>query len=256
MMFRTEFQKEISEKEISDAFKTYTNGQIQIQSYPQDLLSIRPQMLNWMIFLCQNLNFKTETLYRGASIYDLYLSKLSIKEVRAMNLNKMKLITIASLSLSTKLEEINCNFIEFFTNYVLNANANEEGFFFTQKDLTKMEFEILKKVNFKTIQTTSYQFLTLFQKICYNNFNNNMNVFTYLVNTSENLLGNTISDNSYLFKTPYEIALMCIQETFNQLSNMNNAISSVIFNVLFRISKFKCDIFNNEENVKKIHYFN
>ena len=52
-----------------------------------------------------------------------------------MTQEKLNLITIACLSLSTKLEEINCNYITFLNEKVLNSpNSN----IFTNKDLTKM----------------------------------------------------------------------------------------------------------------------
>lgn len=85
---------------------------IQLDNY---LISIetRTNMVNWLKFLCKTLNFNNQTLFRVVSILDQYISKISKKEIEEMTQEKLNLITIACLSLSTKLEEINCNYISF-----------------------------------------------------------------------------------------------------------------------------------------------
>ena len=101
----------------------------------------RTNMINWLVFLCNTLNFTNETLFRTISIFDQYCSKISINEIKEMTQDNLNLITIASLSLSTKLEENNCNFISFLNDKVLNSPERKV---FTNNDLTKMELKILK----------------------------------------------------------------------------------------------------------------
>ena len=118
-MFRSDFQSKKSQKELSETFNTYLNKQKLIQSYPMELISTRTQMVDWLIFLCHNLSFRCETLFRAVSIFDLYIAKVQHEVV--FSIYELKLVAIASLSLATKIEEINCNFVNFLTNNVLNG---------------------------------------------------------------------------------------------------------------------------------------
>ena len=113
---------------------------------------MRPQIINWIIFLCENLNFSIETLFRTLIIFEQYIGKVKNEN---FNQNNFQLITIGSLSLATKIEEINCNYIKFFTDNVLNSQNNKK---YKYKDLIKMEFEILKTLNFKILYSTPINF--------------------------------------------------------------------------------------------------
>ena len=136
-MFRTDFQTKKSQKELSETFSLYLNKQKLIQSYPLEIIPTRSQMIDWLIFLCQNLSFKPETLFRAVSIFDLYISK-SQNEI-IFSIYELKLVVIASLSLATKIEEINCNFVNFLADNVLNGGSE---IVYSSKDLTKKEIEI------------------------------------------------------------------------------------------------------------------
>ncbi len=113
---------------------------------------MRPQIINWIIFLCENLNFSIETLFRTIIIFEQYIGKVKNEN---FNQNNFQLITIGCLSLATKIEEINCNYIKFFTDNVLNSQNNKK---YKYKDLIKMEFEILKTLNFKILYSTPINF--------------------------------------------------------------------------------------------------
>ena len=121
-------------------------------NYKISLTEIRPQIINWIIFLCDNLNFSIQTLFRTVIIFDQYIGKMKMENLNKKNL---QLIAIASLSLGTKIEEINCNYIKFFTDKVLNTPNNNE---YSYKDLSKMEFKILNILNFKTLYSTPLNF--------------------------------------------------------------------------------------------------
>ena len=92
-------------------------------------LETRINMVNWLIFLCNTLNFNDQTLFRCVSIFDQYISKIldNQKEMEEMTQGRLNLITISCLSLATKLEEINCNYIAFLNEKVLNT-PNEKIF--------------------------------------------------------------------------------------------------------------------------------
>ena len=98
-------------------FKQNEPNIIEPIKYPISISEVRPQLINWLIFLCDNFNFSIQTLYRSVIILEQYLSKLNNCNLTQEKLN---LITITSLSLGTKLEEINCNYTSFFTEKILN----------------------------------------------------------------------------------------------------------------------------------------
>ena len=79
----------------------------------------RNNMVKWLLFLCDTLNFNTQTLFRSVIIFDKFISSSNIMYGEDFTQEKLNLITIACLSLGTKLEEINCNYVSFFTEKVL-----------------------------------------------------------------------------------------------------------------------------------------
>ena len=113
-------------------------------------------MVKWLCFLCDTLNFNIQTLLRSVNIFDKFISVSDLFENDDLTQEKMNLITVACLSLGTKLEEINCNYVKFFTDKVLNLPDCQ---IFSIKDLTQMEMTILKKFlrgNLLNPQTSLY----------------------------------------------------------------------------------------------------
>ena len=156
--------------ELRDKYFNFKQNQpsiIEPINYPISLSEVRTQLINWLIFLCDNLNFSIQTLNRSVIIFDQFISK---NQKIVLTQENLKLIAISSLSLGTKLEEINCNYTSFFTEKVLNSPQCE---IYKKSDLTKMEFEILKKLNFKTLYSTAFDFasiyLQLFKMYCNSN---------------------------------------------------------------------------------------
>lgn len=104
---------------LSDLKETFTNlkddeaSPINPSEYIISIDGARANMVNWLSFLCGKLNFSDQTLFRSVSIFDQYISKMTIDEASELDQQYLNLITIACLSLATKLEEINCNYISF-----------------------------------------------------------------------------------------------------------------------------------------------
>lgn len=194
---------------------------------PKDYLfsfETRTNMINWLVFLCNTLNFTNETLFRTISIFDQYCSKISINEIKEMTQDNLNLITIASLSLSTKLEENNCNFISFLNDKVLNSPERKV---FTNNDLTKMELKILKALKYKTIYSTPLNFIEIYLKILFNYLkkNNLLKIPEILSNIrtlSINLIKNNINTDNYLFNSASHFSYLCFIQALNQFSIMNS----------------------------------
>mgnify|MGYP003571453475 FL=1 len=197
----------------------------------------RNNMVKWLVFLCDTLNFNIQTLYRSVIIFDKYISVSNLLEDEELTQEKMNLITIGCLSLGTKLEEINCNYVKFFTDKVLNLPDCQ---IFSIKDLTQMEMLILKKLNFRTLYNTCYDFLQFF-----------LDIFKYLYNPTDFFLENiksyslflmkqNINTNLFLSMTQSDYAFCCLNQAFNQLGQFN--VMTNLKSVLFLLNK------NNENN--------
>ena len=187
-------------------------------------IETRTNMINWLNFLCKTLNFSNQTLFRSVTIFDQYISKISKTEIEGMTQNKLNLITIACLSLATKLEEINCNYISFLNEKVLNSPNKK---LFTNKDLTKMEFHILKVVKYKTIYSTPLDFIDIYLEMfsIYLEKNRDIIIQEILSNIktiSINIMKNNLNKEIYLFNTASHYAYLCSVQALNQVCAMNS----------------------------------
>ena len=184
----------------------------------------RTNMVNWLSFLCNKLNFTDQTLFRSITLFDQYISRIPLSEVMYLNQDKLNLITIACLSLSTKLEEINCNYISFLNEKVLNSPNSQ---IFTNKDLTKMELIILKELKYKSIYSTPLDFIDIYIELFKNvlganNTMMNMQLITDIKILAINLIKNNLNNIMYLTNNASHFAYLCFIQALNQYSTMNS----------------------------------
>ena len=106
-------------KEIFNNLKEEEAKPINPAKYILSIDFARTNMVNWLSFLCNKLNLSEQTLFRSISLFDQYFSRISPEQTINLNQDNLNLITIACLSLSTKLEEINCNYISFLNEKYL-----------------------------------------------------------------------------------------------------------------------------------------
>jgi hypothetical protein len=191
-------------------------------------------MVKWLVFLCDTLKFNLQTLFRSVLIFDIFISRSKICKLENEELTqeKLNLITIACLSLGTKLEEVNCNYVSFFTEKVLNMPNCQ---IFTVKDLTKMELNILKELNFKTLYTTSYDFMLFYIEIFKYFFNPNSLFVQDIKVFAENVMKQNINSNIFLNMSQTDYALACMNQAFMQIGmeNIMNQVRNIlmIFNI-------------------------
>jgi hypothetical protein len=212
--------------DLSDLKETFTNFK-EDEASPKNpseyLISIegaRANMVNWLSFLCSKLNFSDQTLFRSVSIFDEYISKLTIDDASQINQQYLNLIAIACLSLATKLEEINCNYISFLNEKVLNTpNAK----IFTNNDLTNMEFQILKLLQYNTMFSTPLDFLEIYLDIFANAFGtNDSQIISQIKILAINIMKNNINNVMYLSNSSSHFAYLCFIQALNQVSMMNS----------------------------------
>ena len=205
-------------------FKEEEASPINPLEYVISIDEARSNMVNWLSFLCSKLNFTDQTLFRSVSLFDQYIAKMSLAEASNLNQENLNLITIACLSLSTKLEEINCNYISFLNEKVLNSPNSKT---FTNKDLTKMELTILKALKYKTIYSTPFDFIDIYIEIFKNvvDANNSMmnnQLISDIKILSINLMKNNLNNIMYLTNSSSHFAYLCFIQALNQLSMMNS----------------------------------
>ena len=249
--------KSESEKRINEFQSTFLTmkedepNKINLQSNELFENETRNNMVKWLLFLCNTLNFNTQTLFRSVLIFDQFISRSEICKLENGQLTqeKLNLITIASLSLSTKFEEVNCNYVSFFTEKVLNLPNCK---IFTIKDLTKMELVILKQLNFKTLYTTAYDFMLFYIQIFQYFFNPNIILVNNIKIFAENIMKENINTNIFLKMTQTDYALACLSQAFIQIG-MGNIINKVrnilmIFDINNLLKKNKSLKIDNADN--------
>ena len=242
------FNKSESEKRINEFQSTFLSmkedepHKINIKSNELFENDARNNMIKWLVFLCDTLNFNLQTLIRSVLIFDKFISTSEICNLdnEQLTQEKLNLITIACLSLGTKLEEINCNYVSFFTEKVLNLPNCK---IFTVKDLTKMELTILKELNYKTLYTTSYDFIIFYLEVFKFFFNPNYQFTQNLKLLAESIMKQNININIFLNMTQSDYAFACLNQAFNQIG-INNIMIQIrnilmIFNINNLVKKNK-----------------
>ena len=188
--------------EIRDNYNNYKQNEASIIepiNYPISLSEVRPQLINWLIFLCDNLNFSLQTLFRSVIIFDQFISK---NNKVPLNQEKLNLIAISSLSLGTKLEEINCN----YTSEI-----------YKKSDLTKMEFDILKTLNFKTLYSSAVDFSLVYLEIFKLYCNRNYFLCENFRQVNEAHLKNYLLNDMFITMSQSEIAYLVFVNSFNYM---------------------------------------
>ena len=198
-------------------FKQNQPSIIEPINYPISLSEVRTQLINWLIFLCDNLNFSIQSLYRSVIIFDQFISK---NQKIVLTQENLKLIAISSLSLGTKLEEINCNYTSFFTEKVLNSPQCE---IYKKSDLTKMEFEILKKLNFKTLYSTAIDFASIYLQLFKMYSNSNEFLYENFTQVYETQLKSYLLNDMFITMSQSEVAYIAFANSFNYMG-LNNII--------------------------------
>ena len=110
---------------------------------------MRTIAVDWLVLIHYKLfKFQENTLFLAIQIFDRYLSKVYI------NCEKAELLLITSLILASKHNEI--DYVNMQEALELCRNK------FNKEQIIKMEYEILKIINFEILAPTSVEFFTAF----------------------------------------------------------------------------------------------
>jgi hypothetical protein len=153
----------VDKEELSSYFieilndQTINFGYEKIEQY--GIGRLRKKIVEWMLYVSKNLNFKNETVFRCIQLFDSYLSRSVEKISTITDLDSdIQLSAVVCLNLACKLEEINCNYIKFLNENLLDSK-------YTMKQLVAKEIEILRTLKFKLHSSNFYNFNNLFLQI-------------------------------------------------------------------------------------------
>ena len=224
----------LSIKENFDNFKEEELAPINLEDYKISIDDSRSVLISWLSFLCSKLNFTEQSLFRCVSIFDQYISRISKEEAANLDKDYLSLVAIACLSLATKLEEINCNYVKFLNEKVLNSPNSKV---YTIKDLTTMELKILKALKYKTIYSTPLDFIEIYIEIFKSVLGNNRTqvnpqIIAQIKNYSINLVKNNINNEIYLTYSTSQLAYACFIQVLTQ-TNLINLINMKQFEKSF-----------------------
>ena len=224
----------LSIKENFDNFKEEELAPINLEDYKISIDDSRSVLISWLSFLCSKLNFTEQSLFRCVSIFDQYISRISKEEASNLDKDYLSLVAIACLSLATKLEEINCNYVKFLNEKVLNSPNSKV---YTIKDLTTMELKILKTLKYKTIYSTPLDFIEIYIEIFKSVLGNNRTqvnpqIIAQIKNYSLNLVKNNINNEIYLTYSTSQLAYACFIQVLTQ-TNLINLINMKQFEKSF-----------------------
>ena len=210
-------------KENFDNFKEEELAPINLEDYKISIDDSRSVLISWLSFLCSKLNFTEQSLFRCVSIFDQYISRISKEEASNLDKDYLSLVAIACLSLATKLEEINCNYVKFLNEKVLNSPNSKV---YTIKDLTTMELKILKTLKYKTIYSTPLDFIEIYIEIFKSVLGNNRTqvnpqIIAQIKNYSINLVKNNINNEIYLTYSTSQLAYACFIQVLTQTNLIN-----------------------------------
>jgi len=195
----------------------------------------RVKVIGYLQLLCSSYGFRNETLFKSLQLFDTYMYKIIAKILNTKKMMRererekdyeikhiiepaqnefseffgsLTLYAVLCLSLACKLEEVNCNYLQFFNDNLLKGKFN-----FTMQQLNLKETEILMKFNFKVCMPTLLQFSNTFVQLAiYEIFSCENIFFSDLMNEKEtcDLWANTSGPTSVIYdeKKTYEYAKM------------------------------------------------
>jgi len=230
------------------------------------IIDERCKTVYWLIKICKKFHLKNETLFKGISLLDYYLSRTTKKILRIEE--EISFIAVVCLNIACKFEEINCNFMIFFKDNLLEKGVYE------LKDLIKKEIEILKTLQFKISIPNFYQINnSLMQVAIHNLFNYNdcaaepQDIASVQIIVNELIKHNEFITKKYailkesVFSSALNSGIVCFKMTLIRLklySNFSNNDFALINDSVdsFFLSKiFKADYIQRCEIVAS-HLFN
>lgn len=123
-----------------------------MQRQPQLTPWMRTLLVDWMVEVQETFELNHETLYLAVKLVDMYLSKVQVHK------EKIQLVGAASLFLACKYDERTPPLIDDFL-YICDGA-------YVQSELTRMEMDVFRTVNYDLGFPLSYRFLRRYARVC------------------------------------------------------------------------------------------
>lgn len=235
----------ISIEELNDIFKAHYSNQHELSLFPSIFSNARNKLVQWVIQICQKLYLKPETMHRTICMFDAYIS-LNKKKWDVIDINELKFMLVACLSISTKLNELNANYIKFFTDQILNSkNSNIKGKQYSYEDLSLTEMLLIRYIDYNTNAPNVYHFNSIFMRICLIEIDSSITKEA-LIRLNSKVLNSFLLTKYVVQLSAVNSAIMVLNETLTHFyHNKNNSTSQLIIN---KIQKMLWANDNNVDN--------
>lgn len=107
---------------------------------------MRSILIDWLVDVCLKFELQPHILFNTVGLIDRYLEVVSIERT------KLQLVGVACLMITSKFEEVFPPMLKDYLSVCDNA--------YSKKELLKIESDILIRMNFKIMHTSSYEFLS------------------------------------------------------------------------------------------------
>ena len=218
-----EYLEDILETLLVEENKLLENKYINPYYLENPDCEITPEMrtvaVDWLVLIHHKIfKFKENTFFLTIQLFDRYLSNI------ILSIEKTELLLLTSFSLASKHEEV--EYVNMKETLQLSQNK------FSKEDIVKMEYNILKQIDFEILAPTMCDYYQIFSFIM--NFNNNR-FFQGLY------ILNIILVDFHMLKYPNCILALAVIKLINKRidKEMINIINKIIKNKnLTQIEKF------------------
>lgn len=245
--------------ELKENLLMKKESQVYLSSKVQNIneyLRRRKRIVEYIEMVAKKFRLRNETFFKTVQVLDLYINKMLSKAVvkdendkaKLLSLTKtdeLRLTAVLCLNVACKLEEINCNYLAFFKEQLIDryaeANTNSHSYSrqLSLKDLVKKETEILKVINFRVNLSHFYDFNNIFMQLAVNEIDTlygnstssasgpNIHYLLSELHKSNDLITKCYSALSeYVFISQYSAGIICFKASLIFLSYMMSGDSS------------------------------
>jgi hypothetical protein len=181
----------------------------------------REFIIKYLQFLSKKFCLKNETYFKSVQIFDTYIN--NIKHIGSTE--ELRMISIICLNIACKYEEINCNYLIYFKEKLIDNSTK----IFSVKEMVDIEIEILKTLKFRINSPGFFYFNTLFlqlalneiryknEEVIKNRIDGDQIIFK-LVHFNEVITKNYTNFYDNIFVTPVTAGLICFKASIIFLS--------------------------------------
>jgi hypothetical protein len=250
------------EGETIKVLEEFNKFQITINNYSnnhcKEIITWRKKVVEWLLITAKKLALKNETVYRAIHINDIYISKMKYK---ITDIEEIMFSAVVCLNIACKFEEINCNYLLFLKENLLDQSYSKEKFI-------QKETEILKILNFKINIPNFYTFNNIFVQLFITKIAEQPKIsklISYFIYINDIITKYFATMKECIFTTPINSGLICFKTSILILSyveainniEINETVSSIFGSIFNEDFLKRCDmvafnLFTHFVNTNKI----